>query len=400
MKKLTSTLILVCAAIAATLSALSACGPKGPATIPVLDVTKTYPAKTLTLQDIATVEYIPLETREGFLIDYFVADYIDDEIVITNNHAGDIMTFDRKTGKGLHSFNRTGRGPGEYNSVGQIAVDKRGGEIYVTPGSYNSRMSYPMYVYDMQGKPLRTIEYPNAHYSGSIHDYDTNHLFAYNSVRPKVRDTDPDPNPHPYALLSKTDSLITPLPVRFEGRQSALIALPQGEMVILTGRISGFVARALDGYLLSEPGIDTLYRLNKTSGELTPFMTRTPSFASMEYPIGVFLKGEFGDYIFFETAERRYVPGQRPDEGETKLFYDKRTDEFYEGTLVNGDYVDQTEVVWHETAGIPAGRFVVALQPYELLELHEQGKLRGRLAEIAPTLKEEDNPVMMIVTFK
>jgi hypothetical protein len=43
---------------------------------------------------------------------------------------------------------------------------------------------------------------------------------------------------------------------------------------------------------------------------------------------------------------------------------------------------------------------VVALQPYGLIDLHEQGKLRGRLAGIATTLKEDDNPVMMTVTFK
>ncbi len=388
------------AALLTTALALTACGPRDGGDIPVLDVTASYPTKNIILQDIAEVEYIPLETREGFLVDFFTPQYIDDEIVITNNQAGDIMTFDRRTGKGLRTFNRIGRGPGEHPAVGTISVDKKAGEMFVPPGMYQTNAPFPIHVYDMEGNHLRTMEYRNAEYSRFLDDYDPDNLFATNTVRPKVREGDADPNPYPFALLSKRDTTITPLPIIFDGRQSMLIPVPLGEVMMMSGRSGGTLTKVRDGYLLSEPGIDTIYRLNKSSGRLTPVMTRTPSFASMEYPVGVFFAGAGGDYIFMETEERRYVEGRRPEEGRVKLIYDRRADEFYRGTLVNGDHADRPELVWYNTPGVPPETLVVALQPFELLDLHAAGKLTGRLAEIAATLKEDDNPVMMIATFK
>ncbi len=376
------------------------CGPKGHAEIPVLDVTKSYPAKNLVLQEIADVEYIPLETREGFLIDYFNAKYMDDRIVITNNSAGDIMIFDRRTGKGITSFNRQGRGPGEYGGVSSISVDRRAGEMFV-PGLRGSGRAWPVHVYDMLGKHLRTLEYRNADYSTSIHDYDAEHMIGYNTVYPKMRETDSEPNPYPYALLSKTDTLITPLPLRFEGRQTMAIEFSRDGVVIgFSIRNNSNMAETVDGYILSEPGIDTIYHWNRSSGELTPVMTRTPSFNSMEYPVALFCTGVSDDYLFLETFERRNVEGRSPIEGTAQLIYDKRAGEFYTGTLVNGDYVDQPAIARSVQPGVPAGQLVVGLQPIELQELHKAGKLRGRLAEVAATLKEDDNPVMMVATFK
>ena len=37
---------------------------------------------------------------------------------------------------------------------------------------------------------------------------------------------------------------------------------------------------------------------------------------------------------------------------------------------------------------------------YELVEANEEGKLKGRLKEIASTLDEEDNPVIMLMKQK
>lgn len=370
-----------------------ACGPRGDGDIPVLDVTKTYPAKDLVLQDIAEVEYIPIETREGFLVDYLRPQYIDDEIVVTTNNTGDIMIFDRKTGKGITSFNRMGRGPGEYSRVGTVVVDKKAGEMFVTPGMYSSNAAFPIHVYDMGGKHLRTLEFGSAAYSLELHDYDAEHLFGYDPV--PVRGS--EPNPQPYALLSKRDTVVTPLPVRFEGRQTMMVMITRGEMTMATGPSDSGLTRSGDGYILSEPGIDTMWRWGGGSGGLTPLMVRTPAFASMEYPIALFCWGESRDHIFLQTIERRFDTEQGFDK--VNLIYDKRAGEFHEGVLVNGDFADQRPFEFIPSAGVPAGVSVMALQSFELIDLHEQGKLTGRLAEIAGGLKEDDNPVMMIATF-
>ncbi len=373
-------------------AALTACGPRG-GEIPVLDVTASYPAKNITLQDVATVEYMPLETREGFLLDFVQVRYMDDEVIVSNNNAGDIIFFDRHTGKGLHSFNRKGRGPGEYTGVHGIAVDKAGGEMFVTPNSVSS-YPYPMYVYDLEGKPLRTIGLKRGiQFPSFLHNYDAEHLFYRTDSR----------TPEVMGLLSKTDSLVTYLPVSLEGRENMTVYREEGsgENRVVFGNSAGNpIARTRDGLVLSEPGVDTMWRWRTASQELVPVMTRTPSWGSMEFPIGVFFMAESSDCMFVQTIERKYDFGTNEGFKKVNLIYDKRSGEFYEGGLVNADFADERSIEPRIMPGVPAGTFVAALQPYELIDLHETGKLRGRLAELAPTLKEDDNPVMMIVTFK
>jgi predicted small lipoprotein YifL len=394
MKKPTSTLILVCAA--ATAATLSACGPKGPVTIPVLDVTKTYPAKTLTLQDIATVEYIPLETREGFLIDQTNVKYMDDEIIVTANNAADIMTFDRRTGKGLTSFNRVGRGPGEfsYAFIHSLAVDGDRNEIYVSNGVNFAGEGYPIYIYDLEGKHLRTLHYQDLNTPEFLHNYDDEHLFFYNEDIEIAE---------PYGLISKTDTLVTSLPVKFNERNTMAVVREIEGRVVGRNRSynSAIISKTREGYMLSEPGVDTIFHWNKDSGKLTPVVTRTPAFNSMEYPIGLFYMGESRDYIFLQTVERKLDFDNPPYEGfnTVQLIYDKRDGGFFEGTIVNGDFHNRS-IRWQIMSGVPAGQYVIGLQPYDIIASHEEGFLQGRLAEIAPTLKEDDNPVMMIVTFK
>jgi hypothetical protein len=263
--------------------------------------------------------------------------------------------------------------------------------MFVTPNSISSS-DYPVYVYGLEGKPLRTLRFDNIRFPGFFTTYDDDHLLFYND-RISIAE--------PYGLISKTDTTITYLPVRFGGRETMTVTrTAEGSSMSYT--FGNPIAKTRDGYIFSEPGIDTLYRWSGTQQKLTPIMTRTPSFSSMEYPIGLFWWQESSDYIFLETFERKFDFDTYEGGKNVPLIYDKRSGEFFEGSVVNADYADPKVVPYNasDSAGVPAGVFVVALQPYELLDLHEQGKLRGRLAEIAPTLKEDDNPVMMIVTFK
>jgi hypothetical protein len=386
MRSQTLTLIIV--------AAMFSCGPKNTGDIPVLDVTKSYPAKDLVLQDIAGVEYIPLETREGFLTDYFNVKYMDDEIMVTNNNRGDIMIFDRSNGKGITSFNRHGRGPGEYPTpyIHNIAVDKTAGEMFVTMGSHRRGTSYMIYVYDLEGKPLRTLALDRFEFPYFFHSYDGKNLFFV--------DSENTANPHPYGLISKTDTLVTRLPVQFEGRQTMLVTKTEGNTTYSNSK-GDPISKTRDGYMFSEPGVDTMFQWNRVEQTLTPVMTRVPSFGSMEYPIGLFYRVENSDYMFLNTYERKYDFDKREGFASKQLIYDKHSGEFFEGNIRNSDYADERFMPDNTPpAGAPAGVFVFGLQPFELLDLHEQGKLRGRLAEIASTLKEDDNPVMMIVTFK
>jgi hypothetical protein len=371
---------------AAVMTAAVACGPKGAGTVPVVDVTKSYPKKDIVLQDVAGVEYLPLETREGFLLGHLIVAYMDDEVIVTHNRE-DIMFFDRRTGKGIRSFNRKGRGPGEYTGIDELAVDMSAGELFVTPNSLSSGVDYAIYVYDLEGRTLRTLKFSGVQFPRHFTDYDAEHLFYYSTNASQAE---------PYRLLSKRDTVVTRLPVRFEGRESMMLRHNMEGGGIM-GRTSGTpIVKAADGHMLSEPGTDTVFHLSR-AGRLTPVVAQTPSFRSMEFPIGLFWAGESRDYMFLQTIERKYDWETNRGFETVNLIYDKASGELFEGRLVNEDFDNRMFPLMNS---ISAGTFVFGVQPFELLELHEAGKLRGRLAEIAPTLKEDDNPVMMIVKFK
>ncbi len=379
---------LLIAASALTVS----CGAGGGGDIPVLDVTASYPERNIALQDIATVEYLPLETREGFLIDYPDVHHIDEEIVVCGNQQGDIMIFDRRTGRGLTSFNRQGRGPGEYLGFNYLAVDRAAGEIIVAPNGTGAAALYPVYVYDMEGKHLRTLEFSTFEYPDFFHNAGSNRLVFYD------RNIS---NPHPLNSFSGADTVVTPLPVKFPGRDEMASRKEYAAGRFMTIRNGDPIARIPGGYMLSESGVDTMYRYNLASGALIPVMTRTPSWASMEYPVGVYFLGESGDWMALYTVERRY--DWDTDEGFDRKFmlYDKRGGEFFEGMVFNADIADTSRPCINQPeAGVPGGGFTMGLPAHRLVDLHAEGKLSGPLAEIAANLKEDDNPVMMIVTFK
>ena len=71
-----------------------------------VDVTANYPEKNLTLQDFMDVEYIPLETTDEFIIKGKVADVGKNILILTNMRQGEILIFDRSTGKGLKKITK------------------------------------------------------------------------------------------------------------------------------------------------------------------------------------------------------------------------------------------------------------------------------------------------------
>ncbi len=387
---------------------LACCGTKETSEIPVLDVTRSYTEKDVVLQNIADVEYIVLESADDFLVDNTPVRYMDDDILRMNNQSGDIMTFDRRTGKALHSFNRTGRGPGEYSDQpGEIAVDRESNEIFVTESVFSGGVT--IYVYDLQGNHLRTLEYSGLNWPRFLHNYDDGHLMMYDqglSMPEQGTTTRSVTVPEPFILISKTDTVTSRLPIRFEGRDhmSVTYTIEEGNGVITNAPFVNIFTKTGGGYIISETGIDTVYRWDKAAGTLAPLMARTPAFHSMKIPVGLYCEGESRDYLFMRTIEREYDFGARRGFDAVPLIYDKTDGGFYEGEVVNGDFADRTAIAMagRNSLGLPPGVIVASFEPYRLIELGEEGKLRGKLAEIVASgkLKEDDNPVLMIATLK
>ena len=80
------------------LAVMAGCGGSKQSTddVIIVDVTKSYPAKELILQDFMDVEYIPLETNDEFVTQGEVL-AVGKEIMLVKNYRsdGDIFVFDR-----------------------------------------------------------------------------------------------------------------------------------------------------------------------------------------------------------------------------------------------------------------------------------------------------------------
>jgi hypothetical protein len=95
-----------------------------------VDVTKIYPVQEFILQEVAEIEYIPLETSDDYLVGFPRVLYMDDEEIFVSNRNG-FFTFERKTGKAIRSFDRLGRGAQEYTVLRQLVYDKEKREVLV-----------------------------------------------------------------------------------------------------------------------------------------------------------------------------------------------------------------------------------------------------------------------------
>ena len=96
-----------------------------------VDVTKSYPEKELILQDLFDIEYVPLETRDGFVTLGTVADIQKDFIIITDNGLSGDINFVNWEGRFLKKINRKGQSGEEYIDFRKVIYDEEREELYV-----------------------------------------------------------------------------------------------------------------------------------------------------------------------------------------------------------------------------------------------------------------------------
>ena len=191
---------------AAFLFALTGCADHQQEELITVDVTANYPQKELILQDFMNVEYIPLETTDEFILQGKVADISGKRLILTNVRQGEILIFDRVTGKGLKKINRQGNGPEEYILPFNVHLNEEETEMYVNDGP-----SSKIQVYDLEGVYKRTIPYKKSALVTNLLDYDADHFLSqdiYATGNETIAST--------FFLMSKQDSNRTDIEIPFE----------------------------------------------------------------------------------------------------------------------------------------------------------------------------------------
>ena len=364
--------------------------------LPVFDFSKNYPQKKLRLQDMAEIEYVPLETTDEILLggSSVLSAVTDKYILIHESRLGDIFVFDRKTGKLYSHFNHIGQGGMEYNWIKNGTIlDEEKEEIYVC--------SQFILVYSLKGEYKRTLKINGFENDMKILNFDDESLLIYDDVvidPGRENRTKKDP----YRLVSKKDgSLISVLDIHFSKRYTNKIAQ----------QLDNNMWRPYQFYythnvhygsdiVIMDISSDTLYHLSPNKG-LKPRLTRTPSIHATD-PRHIWIPSLTTDkFMLFGTfiLDFNSSGGQIPT-----LMYDFATGEVNEVSILDTEYDTRA---WSRGEWEPGGDPAIAknmcaefIDVSSMKEAYKGKRLVGNGMKIAKTLVEDDNPVIRIIKFK
>lgn len=368
----------------------------GDGDLPVFDFSKNYPEKRLCLQEIAEIEYVPLETTDEILLggSSVLSAVTDNYILIHEERLGDIFLFDRKTGKIVSHFNHKGQSGREYNWIKNGTVlDEEKGEIYVC--------SQYIQVYSLTGEYKRTLKISWALADLKVYNFDAESLLIYYGtvIDPSFeKKTKKDP----YRLVSKVDgSVVDTLPLHFEKRYSNAIAQKlDGNMwrpLFIGYPQNNYFGKDL---MIADISSDTLYRLSPEKG-LLPLLKRKPSTHDMD-PRAIWIPLVTTDKFFYFGT---FVLDFNSKGGPIPTYmYDFETGAFYKVPIKDAEYDTRSwrAEMWTPNASPAIRKNEVAelIQVSDMLEANQGKRLAGNGTAVVSKLLEDDNPVVRIIKFK
>jgi len=369
--------------------------------LPLIDMNADYPEKEICLQDVADVSYIPLETTDDVLLHNSLnfEDVSSKGIVCVSDNK--IFLF-HPDGKSRAVLNRQGQGPGEYRYVHYASVDWDREEIYVNDIHQNL-----MLVYSLDGTYKQQFDLEMRGRQGDMLCDDDAHIVLYKEKSGSLEVGNIVPPYRPVVLMSKEDGSIDSLSHQQDYYTTVSVEGKVGDNS-LTMLLPIPALRKLNGEVyVSEVASDTIYRL--ADGRLEPFVARTPSVK--EEDGGKYLlqlKGVTPNHYFFSVMKKEWIPESSvgsslhiADDAINDLMYDKRTGEAFHPIFSLREcrakllYEDLT---FDSCSDVHTA--YIKLEAFYLIEALEAGELSGELKTIAEGLKEDDNPVLMVVKFK
>lgn len=355
-----------------------------------VDITANYPKKEMILQDFMDVEYIPLETTDEFICQGFIQAIGKDMIIAKNrSNDGNIYIYNRE-GKALRKINRKGQGGEEYTNILKIVLDEDNNEIFV-----NDMYAKKILVYDLEGNFRRSLPHKGDFLFFEMFNFDRENLIchdAFNDNNSLAFHTG-----HSFMLVSKQDGSITKeIQIPFKEKKSIVMRTKDETTGMTYAYLPSCVYPIIpyfNNYLLMELSADTLYTYSQDH-TMKPAIVRVPSVQSMMPEVFLLPSVLTDRYYFMGTVKKEYgFPG-------IDLVYDKKEKTIFKYTVYNNDYSSKEEVYMKSLPGNEEIASILYLEAPKLVEDHERGRLKGRLKEIAASLDEESNPVIMLIKHK
>ena len=340
------------------------------------------------------IRLLPLETRDSM---YFngeeaVVHVADGQLFIHDVAQDMIFRFD-KDGKFINRIARKGQGPEEYTHIVHNLVDWQRREVYIA--DYTQ-----LKVYDFAGNYLRTLLTKEEMVILDIHNLNADQLLC-------ARERENCETPyHPYFTLSKADGRVDTL---------TSIEVPRfiaSNRTVLSNDGRSYNAHAFlpllvgcaDRMWLTALALDTIFQINPDRS-LLPVMAplRAPT-RDEEAPL-LHFRGINDRYVWLSWVRRNVTvqlehmeAGMRED---LKIYmYDRKAQTWCEPVYRCRAW-SGFEPRYIFTDPLPYGYGLVMLNAMDLVEAYQNDELADeRLREIASTLREDDNPVLMRLKFK
>ena len=359
--------------------------------LPVVDLTKDYTEKEF-IADEENKKFIPLETSDQVLAgQYFSVKYLSDQrIVGVNGQLGDIFIFDGD-GKIISYFNHKGNSNREYVSVMYPVFDEKNMELFIVDVPKRRCLAY-----SEEGGFLRYFDFPEGFGIGALIDFDDQTLLAYNRYH-EGQDADDIHRKMPYLFLSKKDgSIVSHLDLAFPERRSEMIKAGDRSYPISGAFAGSSIVKIGKEIIIADISTDTVFLLSQDK-TLTPLFVRKPSYIQGDKLVmmSIVFKTESYLFIYSQTDDLNEMVklfsggGSRTLPPIRMLALDLHTDQLYnvKGALIANciDVHGKATVNWSDA--------------FNLKRRLENGRLAGKLKQIAENIDEDDNPVVEITKY-
>ena len=222
-------------------------------------------------------------------------------------------------------------------------------------------------------------------------DYDKDNLICYDKFNFEV----------PFLLVSKQDGSITKeITVPYKEKQLFHIVerlYDKGETRAAGPGPYNSIIPFKGNWILFEASSDTVYTL-MPDYSLRPLIARTPPIHTMDPGVFVVLRLISDRYYFMESVTNIYDCNTGEGFPRKYFAYDTQEKKFFNYITYNDDYSYKKEIYMVTFPPINSkGELCSTINASELCQDYKRGKLKGKLKEVAATLEEDDNRVVVLV---
>ena len=350
----------------------------------------------------AEIDYIPLETKEQSLISkidlVFFNDYSINKIVFGNGYfiiknGSRVLKF-REDGTFVAVIGKTGRGPGEINQIEDLDIDKETQNVYMVSGWQKK-----FYVYSPYGEYIKTFNVPS--YVREFRFFEDKILCFCGNNRGS--------NSNSFILIDKSGHLIKNFPNRYQFKSESTYGFNHENLFYVFNEklfIKELCSESV--YSFENSGFKPHLVIDVGKKQVTPKVRSECDmfeiFANYIQPRDLL---EFGNFVYYAYVDK-YVQGDVRIYGFIGSQKDNYQALFNLGEGITNDLDGGPNVLPLTTKDdntIVSLIDAIDLKNHVASEAFKKSKplypeKKKELEKLANSLKETDNPVLILVSLK